>query len=100
MLSLPAEDDNAVISLKTASLRVPEQKVVGRHRGNGGVREEERGLSGEGNLAADGSDDGVAEERVHLGLESDLRAEVGLPAGAGAGASPLGGDEEMLAGAA
>ena len=94
MLPLLTEDHNAIISLKPAGLRVSEQEVVSGHGGDGGVGEEERRLPLEGDLAADGPDDGVTEQSVHLGLEGGLGTEVGLPGGA----SPLCGDEEMLAG--
>ena len=92
MLSLLAEDQDAVISLEPAGLRVSEYKVVSRHSGDGGVREDERGLWFEGNLTADGPDDGIAEQRLHLGLQDGLGAEVGLPGGA---AGPLLGDQEV-----
>lgn len=95
MLSLLAEDHNAVISLEPASLRVSEHKVVSSHSGDGGVGEDERSLRSEGKLTADGSDDGITEQRLHLGLEDTLRAEVSLPDGA----CPLCGDKEMLVGA-
>ena len=95
MLPLLAEDNNAVVSLKPAGLRVSEQEVVSGHGGDGGVGEEERRLPLEGDLAADGPDDGVTEQSVHLGLEGGLGTEVGVSGGA----SPLCGDEEMLAGA-
>ena len=95
MLPLLAEDHNAVISLESASPRVPENKVVRGHSGDGGVGEDERSLRSEGKLTADSSDDGMAEQRLHLGLEDMLRAEVSVLGGAG----PLCGDEEMLVGA-
>ena len=95
MLSLLAEDHNAVISLEPASLRVSKNKVVSSHSGDGGVGEDEWSLRSEGKLTADGSDDGITEQRLHLGLEDTLRAEVSLSGGA----SPLCGDEEMLVGA-
>ena len=95
MLSLPGENHYTVISLEPASLRVPENKVVSSHSGDRGVGEDERSLRSEGKLTADGSDDGITEQRLHLGLEDMLRAEVSLLGGAG----PLCGDEEMLVGA-
>ena len=61
MLSLLAEDHNAVISLEPASLRVSENKVVSTHSGDGRVGEDQRSLRFEGKLTADGSDDGMTE---------------------------------------